>query len=88
MVKTYCTSICCFPLECRRNRGNFDKREVFRRGITFAVLDMIYAFMFSRTLGVYRMRGRKVYLSSTIYLIKGRSSVRSERGLPALAPIV
>ena len=81
MVKTYCTSVCCFPLECQRNRGNFDKYEVFRLDVTFALLDKIYSLMFSR-------RGRKVCISSTFYLIKGRSSVRSERGLPALAPIV
>jgi len=29
---------------------NFDKCEVFRRGVTFALLDRIYTLMFSRTL--------------------------------------
>jgi len=49
MVKTYCTSICCVSLECQRNRKTFDKYEDFRRGVTFALLDRIYALMFSRT---------------------------------------
>jgi len=29
---------------------NFDKYEVFRRDVTFALLDRIYTLMFSRTL--------------------------------------
>ena len=47
MVKTYCTSI-VVTLECQRNRVYFDKYKVFRRGVTFALLDRTYALVFSR----------------------------------------
>jgi hypothetical protein len=44
VVKTHCTSICCFLLECHRNRGNFDKYEVFRRVVTFGIVFMHSCF--------------------------------------------